>query len=168
MNKRQYCESRESIAYYSGLNGLEIKGIEYGINDLVYCVSGCWYGGKAAQRFHRCKIYFKTTATMKEYNNKKWYIDGGIVSDMRIDADSVENALEIYRERVEEKHCITISKNAIKNKSEMFVDLSGGGAKQVGYVITGKTEFDRGDYSGYSTQYIDLWVTILTVVDTVF
>lgn len=65
---------------------------------------------------------------MKEYNNKKWYIDGGIVSDMRIDADSVENALEIYRERVEEKHCIIISKNAIKNKSEMFVDLSDGGA----------------------------------------
>lgn len=72
---------------------------------------------------------FKTTATMKEYNNKKWYIDGGIVSDMRINADSVENALEIYRERVEEKHYITISKNAIKNKSEMFVDLSNGGVK---------------------------------------
>lgn len=111
---------------------------------------------------------FKTTATMKEYNNKKWYIDGGIVSDMRIDADSVENALEIYRERVEEKHYITISQNAIKNKSEMFADLSDGSVKQVGYVITGKTEFDRGDYSGYSTQYIDLWVTILTIVDTVF
>lgn len=111
---------------------------------------------------------FKTTATMKEYNNKKWYIDGGIVSDMRIEADSVENALEIYRERVEEKHCIIISKNAIKNKSEMFADLSNGSVKQVGYVITGKTEFDRGDYSGYSTQYIDLWITILTVVDTVF
>lgn len=111
---------------------------------------------------------FKTTATMKEYNNKKWYIDGGIVSDMRIDADSVENALEIYRERVEKEYCITISKNAIKNKSEMFVDLSNGGVKQVGYVITGKTEFDKGDYTGYSTQYIDLWITILTVVDTVF
>ena len=111
---------------------------------------------------------FKTTATMKEYNNKKWYIDGGIVSDMRIDADSVENALEIYRERVKEKHYIDISKNAIKNKSEMFADLSDGSVKQVGYVITGKTEFDRGDYSGYSTQYIDLWITILTVVDTVF
>lgn len=111
---------------------------------------------------------FKTTATMKEYNNKKWYIDGGIVSDMRINADSVENALEIYREQVEEKHYINISKNAIKNKSEMFADLSDGSVKQVGYVITGKTEFDRGDYTGYSTQYIDLWVTILTVVDTVF
>lgn len=111
---------------------------------------------------------FKTTATMKEYNNKKWYIDGGIVSDMRIEADSVENALEIYRERVKEKHYIIISKNAMKNKSEMFADLLDGSVKQVGYVITGKTEFDRGDYSGYSTQYIDLWVTILTVVDTVF
>lgn len=111
---------------------------------------------------------FKTTTTMKEYNNKKWYIDGGIVSDMRINADSVENALEIYREQVEEKHYINISKNAMKNKSEMFVDLSDGSIKQVGYVITGKTEFDKGDYTGYSTQYIDLWVTILTVVDTVF
>ena len=111
---------------------------------------------------------FKTTATMKEYNNKKWYIDGGIVSDMRIDADSVENALEIYRERVEEKHYITISQNAIKNKSEMFVDLSDGGVKQVGYVITGKTEFDRGDYSGYSNHNVNIWVTVLTVVDTVF
>ena len=111
---------------------------------------------------------FKTTATMKEYNNKKWYIDGGIVSDMRINADSVENALEIYRKRVKEENYIDISKNAIKNKSEMFVDLLDGGTKQVGYVITGKTEFDKGDYTGYSTQYIDLWVTILTVVDTVF
>ena len=26
----------------------------------------------------------------------------------------------------------------------------------------------KGDYTGYSTQYIDLWVTVLTVVDTVF
>ena len=105
---------------------------------------------------------------MKEYNHKKWFIAADIVPYMRIDADSVENALGIYRERVEEKHCINISKNAIKNKSEMFVDLPDGSTKQVGYVITGKTEFDKGDYTGYSTQYIDLWVTILTVVDTVF
>ena len=55
MNKRQYCESRESIAYYSGLNGLEIKGIEYGIDDFVYCVSGAWGGGKA---YHKLKIQY--------------------------------------------------------------------------------------------------------------
>lgn len=55
MNKREYCENRKSIAYYSGLNGLEIKGIEYGIEDYIYCVSGAWGGGKA---FHRCKVYY--------------------------------------------------------------------------------------------------------------
>ena len=57
MNKREYCENRESVAYYSGLGGVEIKGIEYGIDDYVYCVSGC-FGGTAARRFHRCKIYY--------------------------------------------------------------------------------------------------------------
>lgn len=56
MNKREYCENRESIAYYSGLDGIEIKGIEYGIDDYLYCVSGCWYSEKAAQRYHRLKI----------------------------------------------------------------------------------------------------------------
>ena len=58
MNKRQYCESRKSIAYYSGFNGLEIKGIEYGIDDYLYCVSGGWYGGEKARRSHRLKIYY--------------------------------------------------------------------------------------------------------------
>ena len=110
----------------------------------------------------------RTQATMKEYNDKKWYIDSDIISEKRIISDSVENALKIYREQVEEEHYISISKNAIKNKSEMFVDMPDGHTKQVGYVITGKAEFDKGDYTGYSTQYIDLWVTILTVVDTVF
>lgn len=81
---------------------------------------------------------FKTTATMKEYNNKKWYIDGDIVSDMRINADSVENALEIYRERVEEKHYINISKNAIKNKSEMFVDLLNGAQNKLAMLSRAK------------------------------
>ena len=57
MNKREYCEKRKSVAYYSGLGGFEIKGIEYGIDDYVYCVSEC-YGGAVARRFHRCKIYY--------------------------------------------------------------------------------------------------------------
>lgn len=61
MTKKEYCLSHDSVAYYSGLNGLEIKGTQYGVNDFVYCVSGCWYGGKAARRFHRCKIYYPTT-----------------------------------------------------------------------------------------------------------
>lgn len=111
---------------------------------------------------------FKTKTTMKDYNRKKWFIDKDSVPEMCINADTVELALSVYRERVNEHGIVSVSDNAIKNKSEMFVDMPGGSVKQVGYVVTGKAEFDKGDYSGWSTQYIDLWVTILTVVDTVF
>ena len=55
MTKKEYCLQNPAIAYYSGLNGLEIHGIEYGINDYVYCVSGAWGGGKA---YHKLKINY--------------------------------------------------------------------------------------------------------------
>lgn len=45
----------KSVAYYSGLNGLEIKKIEYGIDDHILCVSGAWSGKKQA---HRVKINY--------------------------------------------------------------------------------------------------------------
>lgn len=55
MTKKEYCLMNPAIAYYSGLNGLEIHGIEYGIEDYLYCVSGAWGGGKA---YHKLKIYY--------------------------------------------------------------------------------------------------------------
>ncbi len=55
MTKREYCEKNPVCAYYSGLNGLEIHGIEYGIEDYLYAVSGAWGGGKA---YHRLKINY--------------------------------------------------------------------------------------------------------------
>lgn len=55
MAKKEYCMTHESVAYYSGLNGLETKGIEYGIDDYIYCVSGAWGGGKG---YHRCKVQY--------------------------------------------------------------------------------------------------------------
>ena len=47
-----------SIAYFSGLNGLEIKHFEHGIEDHVYCVSNCWYGSAKAKKVHRAKIQY--------------------------------------------------------------------------------------------------------------
>lgn len=111
---------------------------------------------------------FKTKATMKDYNCAKWFVDSDIVQEMRINADTVESALSVYRERVNEQALVSISQNAVKSKSAMFIDMPDGSVKQAGYVITGKAEFDKGDYVGWSTQYIDLWVTILTIVDTAF
>ena len=71
MNKREYCESRGSVAYYSGMGGLEIKGAEWEGGEIyVYCVSGAWGGswcdGKDTKRFHRCQVYYPS-----DYPNEK-------------------------------------------------------------------------------------------------
>ncbi len=55
MSKKQYCENNPAIAYYSGFSGLEIHGIEYGIDDYIYCVSGAW-GAHSKRKHHRLKI----------------------------------------------------------------------------------------------------------------
>lgn len=114
------------------------------------------------------KFIFKTTTTMKEYNNKKWWIDSDIIREISVNADSLKQALEEYREIVKDKFYIEISNNAIKNKNPMFINTPDGNCKQVGYVITGKTEFEDRDNYKWSTQFIDLWVTVLTVIDTNF
>lgn len=113
------------------------------------------------------KYLFKTTATMKEYNNKKWWIDSKIISDKYINAKNINSALEKYKNLVEEKEYIIISNNAIKNKNPMFVDTTDENTKQVGYVITAKMEFQDDNYN-WSKQYIDLWIEILTIEDTEF
>lgn len=110
---------------------------------------------------------FKTTTEMKVYNNKKWWIDPGIVREIHITADNLPAALEQYREIVEEKHYISISAHAIKNRNPMYIDTPDG-SKQIGFVITGKTDFEDQDNYKWSAQYIDLWVTVLTVIDTIF
>lgn len=102
---------------------------------------------------------FETTATMKEYNSKKWWIDSGIVRPVEVEAEDLIMAVEVWRQIVQDKYYIEISNNAIRNKSPMYVDTADG-PKQVGFVITGKTEFKKGNYGGWSTQYIDLWVSV--------
>lgn len=109
---------------------------------------------------------FKTTATMKEYNCKKWWIDSKIVRDIEVKAETVEEALKEYQRIAKEKYYVVISNRAIKNKSPMYIDTKEEGTKQVGFVITGKTEFEN-NYK-WSMQYIDLWVTVLTVIETNF
>lgn len=54
-SKKEICQNNKSFAYYSGLNGLEFKHIEYGIDDYVYCVSGAWNG---KPKYHRLKVYY--------------------------------------------------------------------------------------------------------------
>lgn len=55
MTAKDYCRTNPAVAYVSRNAGLEIHGIEYGVNDYVYTVSGAW-AGTAAYRFHRVRI----------------------------------------------------------------------------------------------------------------
>lgn len=107
---------------------------------------------------------FKTTATMKEYNRRKWWIDSGIVPEMKITAENLKTALAEYRQRVEDQHYISISNNAMRYKNPMYIDRADGEPLQVGYVITAKTGFEDRDNYRYTDQYIDLWVTVYAVI----
>lgn len=56
MTKKEYCQTHKPIAYYSGFHGLEIHGIEWGIEDYIYCVTGAW-GPEAKRSYHKLKIH---------------------------------------------------------------------------------------------------------------
>ena len=101
---------------------------------------------------------FDTTTAMKPYNNKKWWISDNIIRRKTIEAKNLSEALKKYQDEVTNKDYITISDTALKRKSPMFVDTKNG-SPQVGYVITGSTDFDDNG-RGWVKQYIDLWVTI--------
>lgn len=103
---------------------------------------------------------FTTTATMKPYNNKKWWIDRDIIPRIRITAENLKSALIEYQNIVKEQHYVDISNSALKNKNPMYVDSKTGETKQIGYVITAKTEFRNDENYCWSTQFIDLWIRI--------
>jgi hypothetical protein len=113
------------------------------------------------------KYLFETTIAMKEYNNKKYWIDPNIIRDITIESENITEGLKKYAELVEKKHYISVSSNALKTKSPMYIDVNGK-ACQVGYVITGSMDFDNEITNKWSKQYIDLWVTVLTITDTDF
>ena len=105
------------------------------------------------------KYFFRTSATMKEYNNKKWWIDSKIISDITINAENITAALLKYQTFCDDKNGVIISKNALKNKQPIYIDTESG-AEQCGYIITAKTDFQDDNNYKWSTQYIDLWVNI--------
>ena len=55
--KKDICTSQETVAYYSGFGGLEIKEFEYGIEDYVYFVANAWQG-KSKHTYHKAKVYY--------------------------------------------------------------------------------------------------------------
>lgn len=109
------------------------------------------------------EFIIKTTATMKECDCKKWYIDPAIIPEMHIQAENLTEALRKWRDA---ESYVFVSDSALRRKSPMYVDTASG-TKQRGYVITGKCDFETDRYKTVE-KYIDFWVSIWTVVETEF
>lgn len=112
------------------------------------------------------KYLFETKTTMKPYNRRKWWIDSDVVSNFFVDADTLTDAIQKYREHADDCGVI-ISDNGIKTKTPMYRDRADGPV-QTGFVITGKTSFYDDDTRRCSDQYVELWVEVMTIVDTDF
>ena len=110
---------------------------------------------------------FDTTCTMKEYNKKQWWIDSGYIRRITIEAENLKSAILKYREELKEKYYVTVSNNAIKNRNPMYIDRKNDSPLQIGYVITGQSDFQRNNGT-WTTQYIDLWISIQKISEIDF
>lgn len=106
---------------------------------------------------------FNTSTTLKEKDREKWRLEDDLVKPIELDASNLCEALEKYMEIVNDGYYVHISKNAIHKKQNMYMDIKPGGpSKQIGYVITGSTSFER-DNGGFVNKFIDLWIEIRVV-----
>lgn len=111
---------------------------------------------------------FKTSTYLKEKDRKKWWLDDDLVKSIELDASSLCDALEKYREIVKERYYVQISKNAMHKKEKMFIEINPRGrSKQTGYVITGSTCFER-ENGDLVNKFIDLWIEIKIVSHPTF
>jgi len=69
--EKQYYLEKEYVGYYSGYSGIEIKDIQYGIEDYIIFVAGAWCSKKSV---HRSKIYYGNRFYFR-YNGNRIYLD---------------------------------------------------------------------------------------------
>ena len=105
---------------------------------------------------------FTTTATMKEYNRAKFWIDSDILRPYRTQANDLKTAFNNYIEHASARSGAEISDHAIKTKAPIYIDGENGETIQTGYCITAKSYFENDNYK-LTEQYIDLWVDIETI-----
>ena len=114
-------------------------------------------------RFKIMRYSFNTSATVKEKDRGKWWLNNDLVRTIELEAINLCEALEKYRQIVNDRTDVRISKNAMQKKENMFIDRRfGERSKQIGYVITGSTYFER-ENGGFVNKFIDLWVEIRVI-----
>lgn len=71
--EKKYYLEKEYIGYYSGYSGIEIKEIQYGIEEYIIFVAGAWCSGKSV---HRRKVYY-TVGMKSPYGDARPYFRFG-------------------------------------------------------------------------------------------
>ena len=71
-NEKDVILAKSTIAYYSGYAGIEIKDIEYGIEDYIIFVAGAWCSNKTV---HRVKVYYGVDRPYFKYYGNRIYLD---------------------------------------------------------------------------------------------
>lgn len=67
--KKSELLNMETVAYYSGFGGIEVKAID---DDYMYCVSGT-FAGKVTP--HKLKIYYNSERPYIVYNGHRCCLD---------------------------------------------------------------------------------------------
>jgi len=66
-------EEMPTVGYWSELGGVEVKKIEYGVDDYVLCISNAWYGKHS---YHRVRIDYGTDSrSYVRIHSVKLYLD---------------------------------------------------------------------------------------------
>lgn len=105
---------------------------------------------------------FGTTATVKEYNRGKWWIDSDIIPQKTFTAENARQAIEKYIKFCNDNGVI-ISKTAAKNAENMYSDGKDGKPQKRGKVFTAKYEIYDDEKREYKNIYIELWADIVMI-----
>lgn len=62
----------KTIGYWSTLSGVEVKEIQYGIEDYCVCVSGAWCSQKSV---HQVKIHYETKRAYIKIKGTRLHFD---------------------------------------------------------------------------------------------
>jgi hypothetical protein len=71
MSKKELCMNKKSVGYWSACGGVEVKAIDFGIEDFVYCVAGAWNGKKS---YHKLKINYNNDDGFVVLNGYRLYL----------------------------------------------------------------------------------------------
>lgn len=62
----------KTLGYWSALGGVEVKDIQYGIEDYVVCLANAWNGKASA---HRVKVNYAGNRSFIRVHNTRLYMD---------------------------------------------------------------------------------------------